>query len=176
MVAPHMTRYWDRLGLKPGAPLDELDAAYFVMADRLSKAPLPEDEVENKRLNELQHAYQVLRRAYEADREKPRKASPALALSLRKLPPQVWAATALLAAAAVLIVLNLSSLRMVVLQYHAGDVLRLKGRGEPYGTVLGFESRHRFAVGGATPAYHVQLANGQDVWVSERVVENGMER
>jgi len=165
-----LARYWDTIGLKPGADVEKLDTTYYLLVEQVPKDPTEE---ETRRQEELGHAYAVLRRSLVArdSRVAVARAAP------RRDRRQVAAVVALVLGAVVLLLLNLGNLKTAVISYHAGDVLHVKGQTSVYGTVLGFERDHRFHTGPPSPAYQVRLAGSDEViWVSERVVEKGMEK
>ena len=75
-----------------------------------------------------------------------------------------------------LVALNWKSLRLRMIHYDQGTVVALRGHGEPYGTIVGYETMHRFPAGNPAAAYALRL-EGRDttVWVGERLVVNGMQ-
>ena len=165
-----LARYWDTIGLKPGADVEKLDTTYYLLVERFPKEPTEQD---GHRLEELAHAYAVLRRSLVAKDTRVAVARGTPRRDKRK----VTAVVALILGAAVLLFLNLGELELAVISYGPGDVLRLKGQNTVYGTVRGYESDHRFHTGDPSPAYQIELAGSQEViWVSERVVEKGMEK
>lgn len=164
-----LARYWEALGLKPGTDLEKLDTTYYLMVEKFPKDPTEEEQ---HRLQELGHAYAVLRRSCVA------KETAATTRRSRTQPsrrPAVMGAL-LLAGCAVLAMMNMGDLRRMFVSYNSGDVVRLRGHSTPYGTVNGYERRHSFGAGEPGPAYQIQLASGESVWLSAAVVEKGMEK
>ncbi len=127
-----LARYWEALGLKPGADLEKLDTTYYLMVEKFPKDPTEEEQ---RRLQELGHAYAVLRRSCVAKetaatvrRGRPRTSKRPIVMG------------ALLAAGlATLAIMNMGDLRRMLVSYNAGDVVRLRGHSDPYGTVRGYE-------------------------------------
>ena len=162
--------YLEMLGVEPGATLDEVRAAYFLQVEKISDNPTEEEMEEQARLH---HAYAIVKRFYQASaateraaRREPR----AYGRTLVRL-----AAVALVIAVPVLLVMNFSSIKLGMVEYVPGTVVRMKGQTAPYGTIVRFEESHTFHTGEPTPAYQIRLARGEEtVWVSERVVVNGM--
>lgn len=165
-VNEHLGRYFEVLGLRPGASLDEINTKYFTIVKQFPENPTEEDEA---RVQELKNAYNMLRRAYVPVRKKEFK----LALDRRVLIPALSAGS--LVALAVLVALNWGAIKMKMTHYDNGAILRFKTQSAPYGQVVGFESTHRFPTGNPSAAYNIKL-NGTEttVWVSERLVVNGM--
>ena len=58
-----LSRYWTLLGLQPGTKLEQLETQYYLLVEKAPKNPTEEDQ---KRLNDMHHAYGVLRRALES--------------------------------------------------------------------------------------------------------------
>jgi hypothetical protein len=162
----HLKRYFETLGLKPGAPVDEISTTYYTLIKRFPENPTEEEEA---RLHEIRHAYDLLRRAYVPAEKKVL----AELMHRRLLVPVLSVLTVL--AIGVLVAMNYSTIKLKMTHYENGAVLRLKNQSEPYGQIVGYEARHLFPEGNPSAAYSIRLA-GQDetVWVSERLVVNGM--
>lgn len=164
--AHHMQRYYEVLGLKNGATLDAINTAYYMLIRRLPENPTEEDEA---RLQEIKRAYEMLKRTHVPQQ---RKAVRVL-LSRRLLIPVMSVLIAISLAA--LVAVNWSAIRLGMTHYEPGAVLQLKGQGQPYGQVTGFDPRHKWDTGNPSPAYSIRLQGTQDVvWVGERLVVNGM--
>jgi hypothetical protein len=162
-------RYLETLGLGANATLDAINTAYYMCIKRFPENPTEEDEA---RLQEVKRAYDILRRSYQPAQVRTHSVS----LSFRrkaKLPLLALVAVAMLGG---LVALNWKSLRLKMIHYNQGTVMALKGHGEPYGTIVGYEAMHRFPAGNPTAAYALRL-EGRDttVWVGERLVVNGMQ-
>ena len=165
-MSGHLNRYLEVLRLRPGATLDEVNTTYYTIIKKFPENPTEEEE---QRLQELKHAYDMLRRSY-APREK--KVIEVL-LNRRLLIPTLSALTVVLLVA--LVALNYGTIKLKLTHYNTGAMLRLKSESQPYGEVVGFEARHSFPIGNPSAAYAIKLAGGQQtVWVSERLVVNGM--
>jgi curved DNA-binding protein CbpA len=164
-MSGHLNRYLEVLRLRPGATLDEVNTTYYTIIKKFPQNPTEEEE---QRLQELKHAYDMLRRSYA-----PKKKGIVVLLNKRLLIPTLSALTVVLLVA--LVVLNYGTIKLKLTHYNTGAVLRLKRESQPYGEVVGFEARHAFPIGNPSAAYAIKLADGQQtVWVSERLVVNGM--
>ena len=164
--AHHMQRYYDVLGLKNGATLDAINTAYYMLIKRLPENPTEEDEA---RLQEIKRAYEMLKRTHV-----PRQRKVVKALLSRRLLIPVMSALIVVSLAA-LVAVNWKAIKLGMTHYEPGAVLKLKGQGQPYGQVTGFDPRHRWDTGNPSPAYSIRLEGTQDVvWVGERLVVNGM--
>jgi len=161
--------YLDVLGVKPGATLDEIHTAYYLHIERFAQDPTEEDLEEQRK---LQHAYAVLRRAYDPSEASP-KVTTGAGGDTRK-----WVTIAVVLAvvgAAALCAVNYSTIRLHLSEVEPGTVVKLKDRTAPYGTVLEFDDAHRFHVGQPVPAYKIRRADtGEIEWLSKRVVFKGM--
>ena len=164
--AEHLNRYLETLGLKPGASLDEVSTAYYTLVKKFPENPTEEQEA---RINELRHAYGLLRRAYV-----PKEKKVLAVLANRRLLLPVMGVLSLLLLG-VAVAMNYSTIKLKMTHYETGAVLRLKNGSEPYGQVVGYESRHRFPAGNPAAAYAIRLSGRDEtVWVGERLVVNGM--
>ena len=162
----HMQRYFEVLGLKSGARLDAINTAYYMLIKRFPENPTEEDE---KRLQEIKRAYEMLKRTHVPAKRKSVKGF----VSRRLLIP-VMSALVVLSFAG-FVAFNWKAIRLSMTHYQPGAVLRLNGQGQPYGEVTGFERHHRWDLGNPSPAYSIRLQDSQDVvWVGERLVVNGM--
>jgi hypothetical protein len=154
------------LGVAPNAALDAINTAYFTFIKRFPENPTEEDEA---RLQDVKRAYDMLRRTYQPKVEKP----PRVQVDKRVLIPLM--ALTSVALAGVLVAFNWKTIRLKMVHYESGTVLTLKGQGTPFGQVIGYESSHHFETGNPSGAYQLRLQEGgQDVWVGERLVVNGM--
>lgn len=165
------SRYWSVLGLSPDTSLEQLEMHYTLVAERFPTNPTEDEERE---CEEIRRAYGVLRRACEA---RETQAAPDAA---RPISPSKWKIVALsvvLSVTSSLVAVNLKSIRVALTTVETGTELRIQGRSEPFGTVVGFDATHAFPAGKPGPAYRVRLAGtGEEIWVGERTVELGMER
>lgn len=160
--------YLDILGVKPGATMDEIHTAYYLLIEKYAHNPT-EDEAEEQL--KLQHAYNILCRSY----EEPEQVSPSDPAEQRPRWLLKAAAALLVLSIPALVAMNFSALRLRMTDFDPGTVVRLKDSNVPYGTILRYDPAHRFHVGEATPAYEIHLRNGEEtVWVSKRVVVKGM--
>jgi len=163
-----MNRYLETLGLRPGVSMDEVNTTYFTIIKRFPENPTDEEQA---RIQELKRAYDMLRRAYQP----PSKKAIHVLFDRRYLAPIGGALAAIMVL--VLVVMNYGTIKMKLVHYEPGVMLRMKHQTEPYGEVVGYESQHRFDVGNPSPAYAIRLKrDGATVWVSERLVVNGMAR
>jgi len=160
--------YLDILGVKPGATMDEIHTAYYLLIEKYAHNPT-EDEAEEQL--KLQHAYNILCRSY--DEPKPASSSdtpehrPQLLLKV--------AAGLLVLGIPALVAMNFSELKLRMTDFDPGTVVRLKDSNVPYGTILRYDPAYQFHVGEPTPAYEIHLRNGEEtVWLSKRVVVKGM--
>lgn len=166
LSSQHLQRYYEVLGLKSGASLDAINTAYYMLIKRFPENPTDEDEAS---LQEIKRAYEMLKRSHVPAKRKTIKV-----LMSRRLMIPVMSALVVVSFAA-LIAFNWSAIKLSMTHYEPGAVLKLKGQGQPYGAVTGFEPRHRWEVGNPSAAYSIRLQGSQDVvWVGERLVVNGM--
>jgi len=167
-ISGHLNRYLEVIGLQPGATLDDVNRAYFTIVKTMPENPTEEDEA---RIQELKRAYDMLRRAYVPQEEKGFE----VLFDRRYLAPAAGVLAAIMVV--LLVVMNYGTIRMKLVRYEPGAMLRLKSQTEPYGQVTGYEARHRFPNGNPSAAYSIRLRNGgETVWVSERLVVNDMAR
>jgi hypothetical protein len=161
-----VSRYLATLGLKPGVSPDAMNTTYYTLIKNSPDNPTEEEEV---RLQEIRHAYSMLRRAYVP----PEKKVLAVVMHRKILMPALGVLTLLMLGA--LVTLNYHTLRLKMTHYEAGAVMRLKDKGEPYGQIVAYESRHRFPTGAPSAAYSIRLSGRDEtIWVSERLVVNAM--
>jgi hypothetical protein len=166
-AATGMARYLEVLGVGPNASFDAINTAYYTMIKRFPQNPT---EVDEARLQEVKRAYDILKRNYQPKEEK----SFHFAFNRKVAVPLLGVtAVALLTG---LVALNWKNLRLKMVHYNAGTMVALKGHSEPYGQITGYEPMHRFPAGNPSGAYEMKL-DGRDttVWVSERLVVNGMQ-
>ena len=161
-----MARYLEIFGAAPGSTLDEINTAYFTMVKRFPENPTEEEEAN---IQEIRRAYDIVRRRYVPPKTKAFQ----IIFDKRVIIPLMT--VSVLALGGFFLWMNWNNVKMKMTHYEAGDVLRLTNAGEPYGTVTGYESVHRFPFGAPAPAYSIKL-NGKEetVWVSERLVVLGM--
>jgi hypothetical protein len=164
--AQHLQRYFEVLGLKSGANLDAINTSYYMLVKKFPENPTEEDET---RLQEIKRAYEMLKRTHV-----PEKAKAIKVLANKRLLIPVMSAL-IVVSLAVLIRFNWGAIKLSMTHYEPGAVLKLKGQGEPYGQVTGFDPQHKWDTGNPSPAYSIRLQGSQDVvWVGERLVVNGM--
>jgi hypothetical protein len=169
-MADRMTHYLSLLGVQPGATLDEINASYYCL---LEQFPDNITEVEDARLAELQHAYSIVRRYYVEDEVRPKRKKKRS--SDTTLSSVAVGGTLAVIMAVVLVILNFSTLRLAVVRYEPGDIVRWENETTPYGQILRYESDHQFHTGKPARAYEIRLAGtGETVWLSHRVVVKGM--
>ena len=162
----NVSRYLATLGLKPGVSLDEVNTTYYTLIRRFPDNPTEEEEA---KVQEIRHAYSMLRRAYVPPAKKR-----FLAVMDRKVLVPALAVATLLSLGG-LVALNYNALRLRMTHYDAGVVMRLKNKSEPYGQIVGYEARHLFPAGSPSAAYSIRLSGRDEtVWVSERLVVNAM--
>jgi hypothetical protein len=154
------------LGVGANASFDAVNTAYFTFIKRFPENPTEQEEA---RLQDVKRAYDLLRRIYQPKVEK----APRVQVDKRIAIP-LMALTSLLLLGG-LVAFNWKTIRLKMVHYQNGTVLSLKGQGTPFGQVIGYESSHRFDTGNPSGAYQLRLAqDGNDVWVGERLVVNGM--
>jgi hypothetical protein len=164
-MTDNLSRYLELLRLQPGATKDEISTAYYAVLEQFPENPTEEQEA---RLQEVKHAFSILQRNY-----RPVAPRRSIARGARSLMPAL--ALAALVLGGVFAALNYQSIRMALVEYRAGDVLRFKDKREPYGRVLRFDPVHRFHVGEPSPAYEIRLSDGSGtVWVSDRIAIKAM--
>jgi hypothetical protein len=160
-------RYLEVLGLGANASFDAINTAYYTCIKRFPENPTEEDEA---RLQEVKRAYDILKRNYQP------KETKSFHLAFNKKATLPLLGVAVVALLAGLVALNWNTLRLKMVHYNNGTVVALKGHSEPYGQIVGYESVHRFPAGNPSAAYEMKL-DGREVtvWVSERLVVNGMQ-
>jgi len=162
-----VARYLEVLGVGPNASFDAINTAYYTMIKRFPENPTEEDET---RLQEVKRAYDILKRNYQPKEEK----SFHLAFDKKFALPLLGVTAVVLLAG--LLALNWKNLRLKMVHYNPGTVVALKGHSEPYGQITGYEAVHRFPAGNPSGAYEMKLDGRETtVWVSERLVVNGMQ-
>jgi hypothetical protein len=178
MAGESISRYLAQLGLKPGATLQQVNAQYYFRLKKFSeKENLTERDEESRQ--QIQHAYNVLKRAYAS--RGPVARTPVRKKTKRAAAKPVLPIFALvfvtLLAGGVLVAVNFQNLRIASVSFDEGDVLKWKNSREPYGQILRFDPEHRFHTGSSVPAYEIKLSeNGETVWVNRRVVHQRMEK
>lgn len=169
LSASGVTRYLEVLSLKKGASMDEVNTAYYTIIKNFPQNPTDEQEAH---LQELKHAYDLLRRSYVPPAEKPDTYSypnrVEIKLDRKFLMPV--AGLAAIALVGVLLMMNAGTIKASMTHYQAGETLRFKAHVEPFGRVTGYETSHNFGLGNPTPAYSFRTPDGNTVWVSEHVV------
>ena len=165
-----LSRYWSMLGLQPGTTLDQLETHYYLLVEKAPKNPTEDDQ---KRLHDLHHAYGVLKRAIES-----RAKAGALARMDSFVRRRIaLVSTVLVAGCVALVALNWTAIQTATRQYESGDVVRVRGSAEPFGTIESFVDQHRFENGKSAPAYVIRKAGtNETVYVQERTVEMAMTR
>ena len=159
-------RYLELLGVGPNASFDAINTAYFTCVKRFPENPTEEEEA---RLQEIKRAYDHLRRGYQPKTRKQAR----LQIDKRVVVPLT--ALTLVALLAGGVWLNWNTIRVKMVHYGGGTVLALKGQADPFGEITGYERSHQFPTGNPSAAYRLRLKqDGNEVWVSERLVVNGM--
>ena len=73
------------------------------------------------------------------------------------------------------VAMNYQEVRLMLVRYEPGDVVRFKHEESPYGKVLRYDPEHRFHAGEPAGAYEIALSGKDEtVWLSERIVVKGM--
>ena len=164
-MSDQLERYLAILGVRPGATKDEINTVYFALLEQLPDNPTEEDEA---RLQEVKHAYSILQRNY-----RPVVERGSVARKLRSLVPVLGLTVLVLGV--VLSALNYQNIRLAVVEYHPGDVVRWNSQSEPYGKVLSYDPTHRFHTGEPSAAYEIRLNDRDEtIWLSERIVIKAM--
>lgn len=168
MATETLTHYKSILGLKADADMDAVNTAYFTLVEAIASNPTEE---ESRRLQEIQHAYGILKRAVARSEEIAAEAA-ASARPRTGLRSLAGALVLLGALAGVLFAMNLGRVRLAVVHHEPGAVLYVKGRSEAFGTVVGFNRSHAFSSGPAGPAYEIRPEGAEStIWVGEQTVE-----
>jgi hypothetical protein len=164
-MTDNLARYFEILKLQPGASKDEINTAYYAILERLPESPTEEEAA---RIQQIKHAWSILQRNY-------RPAAPrrVIARKRRSLVPMLGLTALVLGI--VFFALNYQNIRLAVVEYHPGDVVRWSNKSEPYGKLLRYDPMHRFHTGEPSPAYEIRL-EGEDetIWLSERIVIKAM--
>lgn len=170
-AASGVGRYLEVLGVGPNASFDAINTAYYTCIKRFPENPTEEDEV---RLQDIKRAYDILKRNYQPKTTKGFSLS--LSFSIHSKGRLALLGVAVVVMLGGLLAMNWKMLRLKMVHYDNGTVVALKGKSEPYGQIVGFESMHPFPAGNPSAAYELKL-EGRDmtVWVGERLVVNGMQ-
>jgi len=164
-MTDNLARYFAILRLQPGASKDEINTAYYSILERLPKNPTEEEDTQ---IRQIKHAWSILQRNY-----RPAVKMKVAAGRGRSLGPMLGLIAAVLAVA--FFVLNYQSIRLAVVEYQPGDVVRWTNRSEPYGKVLRYDPMHRFHTGEPSPAYEIRPAGKDEaIWLSARIVIKAM--
>ncbi len=164
-MSDHLARYFAILGVRPGATKDEINTIYFALLEQFPENPTEEEEA---RLQDVKHAYSILQRNY-----RPVVKRESVALKLRILVPVLGLTVLVLGG--VFCALNYQSIRLAVVKYQPGDVVRWNNQSEPYGKVLRYDPTHRFHTGEPSAAYEIRLNDKDEtIWLSERIVIKAM--
>lgn len=170
MAEAALNRYWTLLGLTPGTPVEQLETHYYLLVEKAPKNPTEDDQ---KRLDEMHHAYGILRRALQS-RAKAGALARANSFVRRRI---ALVSTLAVAGCVALVALNWTAIQVATRQYESGDVVRIRGAVAPFGTIEGFVEAHRFENGSSAPAYVIRKTGGNEtVYVQERTVEMAMTR
>jgi hypothetical protein len=171
----HLDPYLKQFGLKPGATFQQITARYFAC---LEEFPYHMTAEQRAAKESFEHAYQILKRAYQSEAPKgrmERKVVKKPRVATRSKAMTSGVVVGLFVAAGIFIGMNYSEIKLKVSNYEVGDVVRWKDSSGPYGKVLQYDPMHRYGIGGPAPAYEIQLdGTTETVWVSERVVEKAM--
>lgn len=161
----NLDRYFEILNLQPGASKDEINTAYYAILERLPENPTEE---ESEHIQQIKHAWSILQRNY-----RPVARQRVVARKRRGLVPMLGLTAMVLAI--VFFTLNYQSIRLAVVEYQPGDVVRWTNKSEPYGKVLRYDPMHRFHAGEPSPAYEIRLeGKDESIWLSERIVIKAM--
>jgi hypothetical protein len=160
------SQYFEALGVKTGAALEDLNTAYYTLIKRFPENPTEDEE---ERLHKVMHAYGFLCRAYA-----PSRRQKLVALMKPKiLVPVLGTLSAI--AIAILVAMNYQAIKLQMTFYDNGTELRFKNQAEPFGRVVAYESQHQFPTGNPSPAYGFRKPGEKEtVWISQRLVVSGM--
>lgn len=154
------------LNLEPGASLEEINTAYFMILKRLPGNPTEEEE---EYQTQVMQAYALIKRSF-VPSPQPHVRPPIT----RNLMAPVAVVLAVVLAVSVL-VLNFGTLKLMMTRYEPGATLRWRNQTEPYGQVVAYEPGHRFDKGDPFAAYQIRLAaRDETIWLSENLVVRGM--
>ncbi len=154
------------LGVNPGASLEEINTAYFMILKRLPENPTEEDE---EYQNHVVQAYAFIKRSYVP----PPAVRVRLPLDRSFLTPVAIVLVIVLAVS--VLVMNFGTLRVMMTRYEPGVTLRWRNQTETYGQVVAYEPGHRFENGEPFAAYQIRLAaHDEKIWLSENLVVRGM--
>lgn len=165
-MSDNLARYFAILRVEPGASREEINTAYYSILERLPKNPTEE---EDKQIQQIKHAWAILQRNYRPAVKQRRVA----AHGRRSMLPILGLALMVLGIA--FLAFNYQSIRLAVVEYHPGDVVRWQNKSEPYGKLLRYDPTHRFHTGEPSPAYEIKLeGTDEKIWLSERIVIKAM--
>lgn len=164
-MTDNLARYFAILRLEPGASKDEINTAYYSILERLPDNPTEE---EDRKIQQIKHAWSVLQRNY-----RPAARKRVVVRRQRSMLPILGLIAALLAIGFFLF--NYQEIRLAVVEYQPGDVVRWQNKSEPYGKILRYDPTHRFQIGEPSPAYEIRLDDKDEtIWLSERIVIKAM--
>ena len=164
-MADRLDRYFELLGLTPGVSKDEINTTYYMLIEKFPKNPTEEEEAQ---LQEVKHAFTILQRNYTATEPKRR-----IGFKPRTMLPILG--TLVLVLGITFVVMNYQDIRLMVVEYQPGDVVRFKDKDVSFGTLLRYDPEHQFHTGPPTPAYEIRLADKEEtIWLSDRIVIKGM--
>lgn len=154
------------LGVNPGASLEEINTAYFMILKRLPENPTEEEE---EYQSQVMQAYALVKRSCVP----PPTARVRLPIDRGFLAPIAIVLVVVLAVS--VLVLNFGALKVMMTRYEPGVTLRWRNQTEPYGQVVAYEPGHRFDKGDPFAAYQIRLAaRDETIWLSENLVVRGM--
>ena len=171
----HLDPYLKQFGLTPGAPFQQITARYFACLEEFPYHMTAEQKAAKE---SVEHAYQILKRAYKDAAPKgrvERKVVKKPRVATRSKAITTGVVVGLFVAAGIFTAMNYSEIKLKVSNYEVGDVVRWTDSSGPYGKVLQYDAMHDFGIGNPSPAYEIQLdGTTETVWVGERVVEKAM--
>jgi hypothetical protein len=171
-MSKELSPYLKVFELEPGASFKQITTRYYFCLEELPEKKTPEEKATEER---LQHAYDILKRAYASENRVEPTIKKTRRGAKRSTTATAVVAIALVLAVGALLGMHKSDLQVKLTSYESGEVVRWKHDSDPYGKVLQFDQTHRFPTGQPSPAYEIQLAGQTDtVWIGERVVEKAM--
>jgi len=160
-------------GLPPGASFKQITACYYARIEKLDDlGPKGPHQAEKQRLD---HAFQILKRAYASPKKPMAQVGSARRNPREKSVMFTIGLFVMLVAAAIFLVMNYDDIKVRTSNYEVGEVVRWKNSDDPYGKIVRFSRQHFFPTGNPAPAYEIQLEGQlETVWLGERLVEKGM--
>jgi len=169
-VSGNLRPYLKQFDLPPGATFKQVTARYYARIEELEGRG-----AQNAEKQRLDHAFQILKRAYTSPKAPAMKARRAGRGPGEKSAALTIALVVTVIVAGIFLMMNYADIKVRTSNYEVGEVVRWKNSDDPYGKIVHFSRTHSFPTGNPAPAYEIQLEGKlETVWLGERIVEKGM--